>query len=151
VPSMAFAQQPPGPKSVIPFVPPVGSLEFREAETRPLPRADSPRDEPGHTMETIVLKFRGIRLSGADVNLEIGLGSHLVGRADDTALTIRNPQVSRHHAVIVVTEAGATLEDLKSANGTFLNMQRLQKGVVPLGTGDILSFGSVELTVELLV
>ncbi|HEV3140291.1 MAG TPA: FHA domain-containing protein, partial [Vicinamibacterales bacterium] len=65
VPSLAIAQQPPGPKSVIPFVPPAGSIEFREAETRPIQREAEP---PVDTIETVLLpeaRLRGVRLSGA--------------------------------------------------------------------------------------
>jgi pSer/pThr/pTyr-binding forkhead associated (FHA) protein len=65
-------------------------------------------------------------------------------------MTIRNPQVSRHHAAITVTDAEVTLEDKKSGNGTFVNMQRMQRDVVTLKSGDIVAFGSVEFTVELL-
>ncbi|HYM22354.1 MAG TPA: FHA domain-containing protein [Vicinamibacterales bacterium] len=132
--SLGIAKQPPGPKSVIVFVPPRGSLEFREAKTTPLPKAAT---------------LSGARLSGASGNFVLGLGSHRVGRADDTAVTIRDPQVSRYHAVLVVTGAKATVEDLKSANGTFLNTRRLQSDIVEIHSGDVLCFGSVELTVEL--
>ena len=65
-------------------------------------------------------------------------------------MTIRNPQVSRHHAVITVTDVAVTIEDKKSGNGTFVNMQRIQRDVVTLTSGDIVAFGSVEFTVELL-
>ena len=134
---------------MIPFVPPAGSLEFREADTRPLQNVPEPP-----TAETMAVAavptLRGVKFSGATGSVELGLGSHIVGRADDTSMTIRNPQVSRHHAVITVTDAGVTLEDKKSGNGTFLNMQRMQRDVVTLKSGDIVAFGSVEFTVELL-
>lgn len=138
--SIGVAKQPPGPKSVIVFVPPPGSLEFREATTQGLKKASEP-------------SIRAIRLSAANgtgSDIELGVGSHLVGRADDTAVTIRNPLISRHHALIMVTEATVTIEDLKSANGTFLNMQRLQR-VVALNAGDVVAFGSTEFTVEVLM
>ena len=145
----SIASQPAGPSSVIPFVPPAGSIEFREADTRPLRTAPEP--PTAETMAPIALPtLRGVKFSGANGSVELGLGSHIVGRADDTAMTIRNPQVSRHHAVITVTGAEVTLEDKKSGNGTFLNMQRMQRDVVTLKSGDIVAFGSVEFTVELL-
>jgi len=146
--SMSIANQPPGPKSVIPFVPPAGSLEFREAETRPMPQAGEPQTT--NTMETVALAFRGIKLSGAAGEFQLGLGTHLIGRADDAGLQIRTPQVSRHHAILTLTDKGATIADKKSANGTFLNMQRVQTDPVAVASGDMLSFGSVEFSVELL-
>jgi len=138
--SLGVAKQPPGPKSAIVFVPPPGSLEFREATTQGMKKASEPI-------------IRAIRLSAANGtggDVDLGVGSHLVGRADDTAVTIRNPLISRHHALIMVTETSVTIEDLKSANGTFLNMQRLQRAV-PLNAGDVVSFGSTEFTVEVLM
>lgn len=77
-------------------------------------------------------------------------GRHVVGRANDAALTINNRQVSRNHAVLLVTDTSVTLEDWKSANGTFLNMETVEGQPVTLKTGDTIAFGSVEFTVELL-
>ena len=145
----SIAKQPPGPSSVIPFVPPKGSLEYREAETMPMPRAEKPSPDFTETIG-VAPKLRGIKLSGANGTVELGLGRHIVGRADDTALTIRNPQVSRNHAAIVVTETDVAIEDNKSANGTFVNTTRVQEAAAPLQSGDTVSFGSVEFTVELL-
>jgi pSer/pThr/pTyr-binding forkhead associated (FHA) protein len=146
--SLSVANQPPGPKSVIPYVPQAGSMEFREADTKPIPPTVEPQTT--HTQQTIALIFRGIKLSGSTGEFQLGLGAHLIGRADDAGLQIRTPQVSRHHALLTVTDKGATIADKKSANGTFLNMQRVQTDPVALATGDIVSFGSVEFSVELL-
>lgn len=58
---------------------------------------------------------------------EIGLreGENLVGRTPDCAVRIDSPQVSRHHARIRVHEGQATVEDLGSKNGTFVDGARL--------------------------
>jgi hypothetical protein len=58
---------------------------------------------------------------------EIGLreGENLIGRTPDCAVRIDSPQVSRHHARIRVHAGRATVEDLGSKNGTFVDGARL--------------------------
>lgn len=52
--------------------------------------------------------------------------------------------VSRRHAMFVRGELQTTLEDLGSANGTFINGQRLGPGSQhPVAPGDELRFGSL--------
>ena len=48
-------------------------------------------------------------------------GSNLVGRERDCAVRIDSPSVSRHHARILVIQGEATVEDLGSKNGTYVN------------------------------
>ena len=59
---------------------------------------------------------------------EIGLppGEHIVGRATDAAVFVDDVGASRHHARIVVTGGGATLEDLGSKNGTMLDGRTIE-------------------------
>ena len=52
-------------------------------------------------------------------------GVHLIGRAADALISVASPRVSRRHAQIVVTAGGATLEDLDSTNGTYLDGERI--------------------------
>jgi diguanylate cyclase (GGDEF)-like protein len=48
----------------------------------------------------------------------------VVGRREDSDVQIRDDGVSRRHAVIVVEGSGATLRDLGSANGTWIDGKR---------------------------
>lgn len=58
--------------------------------------------------------------------------------------------VSRRHALIAPGPGGFTLEDLSSANGTFVNGQRLQpQAPAPLRNGDELKFGTLILRLEI--
>ncbi|NJP07294.1 MAG: FHA domain-containing protein [Chloroflexaceae bacterium] len=58
--------------------------------------------------------------------------------------------VSRRHASIVMNQDELLLEDLGSANGTFLNGQQLEPGQPqPLHHGDELMFGTLLLRVEM--
>ncbi|MFN8095489.1 MAG: FHA domain-containing protein [Vicinamibacteria bacterium] len=62
-----------------------------------------------------------------------------IGRTPDNDIQVSDGLVSRHHARITVAGASWVLEDLKSGNGTFVNDQRIEKGV--LSDGDRLQIG----------
>lgn len=58
--------------------------------------------------------------------------------------------VSRRHAIISPMGAGFAIEDLASANGTFVNGQRLPpQTATPLRHGDELKFGTLILRFEI--
>jgi DNA-binding winged helix-turn-helix (wHTH) protein len=65
------------------------------------------------------------RLFWGDREVSLDAGENILGRDPDAAVWIDSNTVSRHHARIVVTDQGATLEDLASKNGTFLKGLRL--------------------------
>ncbi len=67
-------------------------------------------------------------------------GELLLGRASDCTVALVDGEVSRHHVRLRVTEAGISLEDLGSTNGTLVNGELVQ-GSVSLGVGDRLSLG----------
>jgi DNA-binding winged helix-turn-helix (wHTH) protein len=48
-------------------------------------------------------------------------GPNVIGRGEDAAIQMDSPGVSRYHARILVAGADATLEDLGSKNGSFVN------------------------------
>ena len=52
-------------------------------------------------------------------------GLNVIGRSVDSDICINCRKVSRHHAKIIVEGATATIEDLDSKNGTFVNGSRL--------------------------
>jgi hypothetical protein len=62
----------------------------------------------------------------------------------DAHLTIEDPLVSRKHARIVVSDAGAHIEDLASRNGVKVNGAAI-KQPTPLRNGDRLRIGTQEL------
>jgi DNA-binding winged helix-turn-helix (wHTH) protein len=71
-------------------------------------------------------------------------GENLLGRAPDASPRIGLTTVSRRHARIVLAAGTATIEDLESTNGTYLNGRRLT-GPAPLADGDAVGLGSVRL------
>jgi pSer/pThr/pTyr-binding forkhead associated (FHA) protein len=72
-------------------------------------------------------------------------GDNVIGRDPNARVWLDSPSVSRRHAIIHVTDEGATLEDLGSKNGTHLRDMRVSR-IMPLADGDALRFGSVGAT-----
>jgi len=77
-------------------------------------------------------------------------GSNVVGRDRDCAVRIDSPSVSRHHARILVTQGEATIEDLGSKNGTYVNEQPIKGAPVALDDRVQIRFGSVTMTYRIL-
>jgi DNA-binding winged helix-turn-helix (wHTH) protein len=75
-------------------------------------------------------------------------GANVIGRADDAAIPIDSPGMSRHHARIVVSAGEATLEDLGSKNGTHLNGARIAMPC-SLADGDEIRLGAVAMTLRI--
>jgi DNA-binding winged helix-turn-helix (wHTH) protein len=72
-------------------------------------------------------------------------GANVIGRAEDATIRIDSPGVSRYHARVLVSDGAATLEDVQSKNGTYLNDTRLSASA-PLSEGDEIKIGRVVLT-----
>jgi DNA-binding winged helix-turn-helix (wHTH) protein len=72
-------------------------------------------------------------------------GPNVIGRAPDATIQLDSPGVSRHHARILVSGAEATLEDVSSKNGTYLDGTRIASPV-PLSDGSQIRIGTVLLT-----
>ena len=66
-----------------------------------------------------------------------------LGRRGDNDIIIKDPYVSKNHFQIIEDEDAYFLEDLDSANGTYLNSERLED-VVALKNGDIIKIGNIE-------
>ncbi|MBQ4315290.1 MAG: FHA domain-containing protein, partial [Lentisphaeria bacterium] len=60
----------------------------------------------------------------APVKTEIPEGAYLAGAGDDCHIRLSRPDVSRHHAQIVVSSSHITVIDLGSSNGTVIGNSR---------------------------
>ncbi len=69
-----------------------------------------------------------------------------IGRGADNAFVIHDPEVSSRHAMVTVTPQGFFLRDLGSANGTWVNGQRVQEA--ELRAGDAITMGTTTLTLH---
>jgi hypothetical protein len=77
--------------------------------------------------------------------LEVPVGRFVVGRHAECHLSLDDPQVSRRHAMLVVEPDGtASIEDLGSRNGVFVNGARVEESA-PLRAGDVVLIGSQRL------
>jgi DNA-binding winged helix-turn-helix (wHTH) protein len=103
------------------------------APVHPLPRADRPEARFG-------LLWAGRRIALYE-------GENVLGREHDAAAWIHVGSVSRRHARITVSGERATLEDLGSKNGTFLEGEPVT-GPTDLADGDHVRMGSVEMVVR---
>ena len=75
--------------------------------------------------------------------IELANGENLVGRSVECTVRLDSTDVSRRHARILIKNDAATLEDLGSTNGTFVDGKRIT-GAVPLADGMTVTFGSLE-------
>jgi diguanylate cyclase (GGDEF)-like protein len=67
----------------------------------------------------------------------------VIGRAADASVRLNDDGVSRRHAKIVYKQDEVTVEDMKSANGTLLNGQLVERAV--LRDGDKIQVGSTTI------
>lgn len=106
---------------------------FRGAGSEEVAEGASPglRTRGGGPVHRVIWERRVIPLEA---------GENLIGRAHDVAVCIEAPGVSRRHARIVIDHDEATLEDLRSRNGTYLKQCRLNEPVV-LRDGDAFRIG----------
>jgi S-DNA-T family DNA segregation ATPase FtsK/SpoIIIE len=87
-------------------------------------------------------------VEGPDAGRQLPVsGTVVIGRAPDADLVLADPQVSRHHARVTADEGTAVVEDLGSANGTFINHAELH-GPARLDPGDDLRVGVTVLALR---
>ena len=84
-------------------------------------------DDDGRTRVRMALpKFMLRGVSGPTFGKTFAVvGSMTIGRNHDCDISISTDEISRHHAKLQVTPSGVMVEDLGSANGTFVNNQRV--------------------------
>lgn len=76
----------------------------------------------------------------------IPAGGLTIGRTSDNQIVVNDPLASRRHARLVKGNEGLVLEDVGSANGTFVNGRREQR--VALRERDIVTIGNVDFVVQ---
>jgi ABC transport system ATP-binding/permease protein len=73
-----------------------------------------------------------------------------IGRASDNDIILADPKISRNHAELAWNGSGFTLNDLGSANGTFINGQRMANTKRLLRDGDDILLGVQKLIYEII-
>ena len=111
------------------------------------------KDTPIEDLEGEIWVIAGKRL-GERWNLINSGDEFLVGRhlqtEDDISFDNNATTVSKKHCMFRKTDQGFELEDLGSANGTFLNKKKVE-GVVELYSGDEIVLGLNEATIKFTV
>jgi len=86
----------------------------------------------------------GCWVTWGERHLALRLGANVLGREPRVGLWLDSLSVSRRHARIDLANGAATLTDLGSKNGTFLNGERL-RCPTELVDGDAIGIGTVTL------
>lgn len=80
------------------------------------------------------LRIVSSSLPKAGETIPIGADRVTIGRADDCTIVLADTAVSRHHAAVERTPAGFRLVDTGSANGVFVDEQRVGEAALSGGT-----------------
>lgn len=112
---------------------------------QPIRKAPAPSgDDDGRTRVRMALPKYMLRgVSGPTFGKTYAMvGTLIVGRSTDCGISIASDEISRHHAKLQVVPDGVMVEDMGSANGTFVNNQRVHAGTL-LKAGDELRVDTV--------
>jgi DNA-binding winged helix-turn-helix (wHTH) protein len=90
---------------------------------------------------------RIFRLLWGQREVALSDGENILGRGTDSLVWIDAQSVSRRHARVMVASGLATLEDLGSKNGTYVNGIKLSSPIA-LRDGDELRIGNVPMTLK---
>ncbi|MGK2857701.1 MAG: protein kinase domain-containing protein [Thermoanaerobaculia bacterium] len=85
------------------------------------------------------LRWQIIHSDGSEMH-DIPGEDSLVGRDRSCGIVLAHPAVSRRHARFLLSGSQLMLEDMKSANGTFVNNNRIER--VSINNGDVIRFGA---------
>jgi hypothetical protein len=78
--------------------------------------------------------------------VELGEETAVIGRMPDCAVSLSDPQVSRHHAEVRRDVHGYRIADLGSMNGTLVNGQKIREQL--LMPGDVIVVGATNIRYE---
>jgi hypothetical protein len=98
----------------------------------------APQEQP--PVGRLVLSMKGAQVSES----YLVPGRVVIGRTSDNDLQIESKYVSRHHAQVLTTVDGSSIEDLNSTNGMFVRGKRVRRH--RLEDGDVVKIGMHELT-----
>lgn len=94
------------------------------------------------------VKLKVVGGKNAGVEIAVVAPQFLIGRAEECQLRPKSDYVSRRHAMIVVDDGKATIADLGSRTGTFLNGKSLTKETpAEIKQDDMLKIGPLEFSV----
>ncbi len=93
-------------------------------------------------MAKLVIQNQGMTGRAHELNVD----RTTIGRVEDNTFQIADPSVSSHHCEIHLRGSDIVIRDLNSTNGSFINGNKTEEGV--LKPGQVLRLGQVELKLE---
>lgn len=118
----------------------------RKREPEPAPVAAPAPAPPAKAHLACYLLYVDDDGAEAEVRVERDREPILVGRREGAAIKVHNPSVSGKHCTIGWQEEEIVVRDVGSSNGTFINGERIRRGV--LNDGDVLRCGRFEIRVS---
>ena len=95
-------------------------------------------------MNVVLVTFKP---DGSRVKVPLTSATVTLGRGDECAVRIPTAKVSRKHCELSLADDALRVRDLDSANGTFVNGDRVTE--VSLSAGDVLRVGRVCFTIQI--
>jgi pilus assembly protein CpaF len=86
-------------------------------------------------------------IDGVRDKRELSDGTWIIGRGENCRIRFNDPSVSERHAILTVKEQRAVLEDLDSANGTYVNGEAVDRAVA-LDDGMVVQIGGAMFRVS---
>jgi type II secretory pathway predicted ATPase ExeA len=121
----------------------VNELQWVEYAARTFSQLNAVMDETT-PQEQLPVGRLVLSLKGVQVNeTYLVPGRIFIGRTSDNDLQIESKYVSRHHAQVITSADGSTIEDLNSTNGIFVRGKRTRHH--RLREGDVVVIGMHEL------
>lgn len=100
----------------------------------PVPKRQQVDDTGATRVRAALPKYVLRGVSGAAFGKTYAVASaQVIGRHHECDIAIASEEISRRHAQVKPTADGVLVEDLGSSNGTFINGQRVQSGVLKNG------------------
>jgi serine/threonine protein kinase len=99
---------------------------YRPTGSAPKAEATLPRAKAAPTVVTELPRIYLVP-SGSRKVIRVGPGRTLIGRTSECDIIIRAGDVSKQHCQILIDEEGVIVEDLDSANGTYVNDTKIKR------------------------
>ena len=95
----------------------------------------------GDSVPELIVSYSGV----VTARIRLVRDRYILGRSELSDIVIDNRFVSKHHALLVKSDNGLLLADMKSRNGTFVNSKKVESRV--LGNNDIVAIGDYRIKV----
>ncbi|MEO7433099.1 MAG: FHA domain-containing protein [Dokdonella sp.] len=111
----------------------VNASDRKAATPEPSARA-APEDDGRTRVRSALPRFLLRGVSGATFGKTFAVTDNaVIGRQPDCDIPVPAEEVSRNHARLKVTPDGVRVEDMGSANGTYINGKRVESGLLKPG------------------